>query len=106
MKEVKAVLPPAKLARLGEALRRVPGFPGMTVARLEGMAPPASAARATIRDELTDFAPRVRVEVVAPDEVAVALYDAALDSLSAGAPGECSVWMVDVERAAFVRKTV
>ena len=41
MKEIKAVIPPSRLARLREQFRKLPDFPGMTVS------PPARAARVT-----------------------------------------------------------
>jgi nitrogen regulatory protein P-II 1 len=48
MKEIKAVIQPARLPRLREAVRKIHDFPGMTVTRAEGLGyhpdkpPPAS----------------------------------------------------------------
>ena len=36
MKEIKAIIRPAKLANLRSRLHKVPGFPGMTVSKAEG----------------------------------------------------------------------
>ncbi len=105
MKEIRAVLAPQRLTALHEALKAVPGFPGMTVSRAERYPPPLPGAKQSIRQELTDRFARVRVEMVVPDEIVPALYDAIVACLSSGPPGDSLVWVVDVERAAFVHKT-
>jgi nitrogen regulatory protein P-II 1 len=107
MKEIKAVLDPRNLEALQTALKAVHGFPGMIVTKAEAHAVPRSThAHHTIREELTDRIPCVRVEIVVPDDVATAIYDAAVHCLAAGTPGGSVVWMADVARASFVRKTI
>ncbi|WP_028310831.1 P-II family nitrogen regulator [Derxia gummosa] len=106
MKEIKAAFAPQKLSAVTDALRKVPGYPGMTVMKAEAHAAPAPRAKTSIKDELKDSIPRVRIEIVAPDEVAEGLMEAIVAVVSTGAPGDSVVWMSDVERAAFVRKTV
>jgi nitrogen regulatory protein P-II 1 len=104
MKEIKAVVGPKKLDALEAALRAMPGFPGMTVSKAERYGAPSPQGKTTIRQELTDHVVRWRVEIVVPDELAGALYDAVVASLSSGVPGDSLVWLVDVERASFVHK--
>jgi nitrogen regulatory protein P-II 1 len=107
MKEIKAVLDPRKLEALREALKRVHGFPGMIVTKAEAHVVPRSAhAHHSIKEELTEHVPCVHVEIVVPDDVAPAIYDAAVHCLAAGTPGGSVVWMTDVVRASFVRKTI
>jgi Cu/Ag efflux pump CusA len=36
MKEIKAIVRPARLDRVSDALRKLPGFPGMSVGKVEG----------------------------------------------------------------------
>lgn len=105
MKEIKAVIAIQRLAALEDALRAVPGFPGMTVSRAERFPAPSPRVRPSIRHELTDHFARWRVEMLVPDEQAQALYDAVVASLSSGPPGDSLVWMTDVARASFVHKT-
>ncbi|UUX94959.1 P-II family nitrogen regulator [Aquabacterium sp. J223] len=106
MKEIKAVMAPQRLPGLHAALRAQPGFPGMTVLRAEGYVGAVSGGAVSIRDALRDHVPRVRVEMVVSDEVAERLYDCVVASVSSGQPGDSAVWMTDVDRAAFVHKTV
>ena len=107
MKEIKAIIRPNKLPSLRDALITLPGFPGMTVAKVEGCsAPSRHVVRQRIRDELTDYSPKVRIEIVAPDDVAEAIFQRITDIAQTGHYGDGLVWVTDVERAAFVFKTM
>ena len=107
MKEIKAVIRPNKLAALRDAMIALPGFPGMTVSRVEGCSAPSRhvAAKVRIKDELTDYTPKIRIEIVAPDEVADAIFERVTEVAQTGHYGDGLVWITDVERAAFVFKT-
>lgn len=105
MKEIKAVIRPNKLNPLRDVLRTVPGFPGMTVTRAEGCSAPARHLPHNIREELTDFTAKVRVEIVAEDNLAQTLFDRIVEVAQTGQIGDGLVWMTEVERAAFVHKT-
>ncbi|RIX49094.1 MAG: P-II family nitrogen regulator [Rhodocyclales bacterium GT-UBC] len=106
MKEIKAVIRPNKLSTLRDALVGMPGFPGMTVTRVEGCsAPTRHIGKNSIKDQLTDYSPKVRIEIVASDEVAEALFQRVIEVAQTGHYGDGLVWICDVERAAFVFKT-
>lgn len=105
MKEIKAVIRPSKLAALREALRELPGFPGMTVSKAEGCsAPSRHAQRPSIKDELTDYTAKVRIEIVAPDEASDAIVDCIVRVAQTGHVGDGLVWVTDVGRAVFIHK--
>lgn len=106
MKEIHAVIRPQKLPRLREVLRAVPGFPGMTITRAVGCGSTARHAPHTIKEELTDFTDKVRVEIIAPDELVDALVDHIVGVASTGQTGDGLVWVTEVQRAVFIRKTV
>ena len=108
MKEIKAVIRPNKLAVLRDALVALPGFPGMTVCKVEGCSAPSRhvPARIRIKDELTDYTPKVRIEIIAPDEVAEAIFQRVTEIASTGHYGDGLVWITDVEKVAFVFKTM
>jgi nitrogen regulatory protein P-II 1 len=107
MKEIKAVIRPNKLAVLRDALVALPGFPGMTVSKVEGCSAPSRhvPARVRIKDELTDYTPKVRIEIIAPDEVAEAIFQRITEVAQTGHYGDGLVWITDVEKVAFVIKT-
>jgi nitrogen regulatory protein P-II 1 len=106
MKEIKAVIRPNKLSALRDALVMLPGFPGMTVSKVEGCSAPARhIVRHNIKDELTDYTPKVRIEIVAPDEAAELIFQRITEVAQTGHFGDGIVWITEVERAAFIFKT-
>lgn len=106
MKEIKAVIRPNKLSALRDALISLPGFPGMTVTKGEGCsAPNRHLLRNTIKDQLTDYTPKVRIEIIAPDEVAEAIFSKITEVAQTGHYGDGLVWMTAIEKAAFIFKT-
>ncbi|MBL8427502.1 MAG: P-II family nitrogen regulator [Dechloromonas sp.] len=107
MKEIKAIIRPNKLPSLRDALVTLPGFPGMTVTKVEGCSAPSRhvPAKVRIKDELTDYTPKVRVEIVAPDDVAEAIFQRITDVAQTGHYGDGLVWIANIEKAAFIFKT-
>jgi nitrogen regulatory protein P-II 1 len=106
MKEIKAIIRPNKLSALRDALVMLPGFPGMTVSKVEGCSAPARhIVRHNIKDELTDYTPKVRIEIVAPDEAAELIFQRITEVAQTGHFGDGIVWITEVERAAFIFKT-
>ncbi len=107
MKEITAIIRPNKLPSLRDALVTLPGFPGMTVTKVEGCSAPSRhvPAKVKIKDELTDYTPKVRVEIVAPDDVAEAIFQRITDVAQTGHYGDGLVWIADIEKAAFIFKT-
>ncbi|QKV58038.1 MAG: P-II family nitrogen regulator [Dechloromonas sp.] len=107
MKEIKAIIRPNKLSALRDALVALPGFPGMTVSKVEGCsAPSRHVTRQRIKDELTDYSPKMRVEIIAPDEVAESIYQRITEVAQTGHYGDGLVWITEVEKVAFVFKTM
>lgn len=106
MKEIKAVIRPNKLSALRDALVALPEFPGMTVTRVDGCsAVSRHVVRKSIKDALTDFTAKVRVEIVVPDENAEAIFNRIIEIAQTGHYGDGLVWIADVEKAAFIFKT-
>lgn len=96
MKEIRAIVRTNRLARLQETLRAIPNFPGVTVFKAEGFTAPASIVHRTVRDELTDFTPKLMVCVLADDEMAATIRDAIIASCGTGQIGDGIVWTVDI----------
>ena len=105
MKEIKAVIQPARLARVREAFRRLPDFPGMTVSRAEGSGyHPDKPMPAGVKSELTDYSQKVRIEIVAPDEMVERLVSIILDTCHTGQAGDGVVWVTPVESLHRIRQ--
>jgi nitrogen regulatory protein P-II 1 len=105
MMEVKAVIRPNKLASLRAALLDTPGFPGMTVSKVEGCSAPSKTTKATIRDELTDYTAKVRIEIVCNAEIAPMIMDKIVAVCQTGQTGDGVVWCTPVPKAFFIAKT-
>lgn len=105
MKEIKAIIRPNKLTILRDKLMQVPGFPGMTVTKVEGCSAPARNFPGSLKEELIDFTPKVRIEIVAPEEVVEPIVNCITAVSQTGQIGDGLVWIADIERAWFLFKT-
>ncbi len=103
--EVKAVIRPNKLAALRTALLETSGFPGMTVTKVEGCSAPNRTSKSNIKDELTDYSAKVKIEIVCNDEVAQALMDRIVNICQTGQIGDGVVWCTEVPKAFFIAKS-
>jgi nitrogen regulatory protein P-II 1 len=103
--EVKAVIRPNKLATLRVALLEMPEFPGMTVTKVEGCSASSKTNKSTIKDELTDYSAKVRIEIVCNAEIADALMDRIVTVCQTGQIGDGVVWCTPVPRAFFIAKS-
>lgn len=107
MKEIKAIIRPNKLPSLRAALISLDNFPGMTVTRVEGCSGTNrhESVRVDIKQELTDYTAKVRIEIVASDDTALAILQRITEVAQTGHYGDGLVWITDVEKVAFIFKT-
>ena len=96
MKEIRAIVRPSRLARLRNALHAIPGFPGMTVFKAEGFTAPAALDKRSLREELTDFSPKLMVCVLADDEMVEPIRAAIIAACHTGQIGDGLIWTVDI----------
>ena len=105
MMEVKAVISPNKLGALRASLLDTPGFPGMTVSKVEGCSAPSKLDKATIKDELTDYSAKIRIEIICNPEIAGLLMDKIVGVCQVGHMGDAVVWCTPVQNAFFISKS-
>lgn len=98
MKEIKAIIQPQRLAKIRSALRNIRGFPGMTVTKLEGTGRDLAKPLPGILQELNDYAPKVRIEMIAPDDLVEGLLQILVEVGHTGQAGDGVVWVTEVER--------
>ncbi|MFV1985974.1 MAG: P-II family nitrogen regulator [Gemmatimonadota bacterium] len=100
MRMILAYVPPHRLDRVTRALRHVAHLPGLTVTDARGFgrekveAPDESPA-----EELMDFTPMSRLEVVAHDEQVDEIVNAIVESSYTGNRGDGKIFVLPVERA-------
>ena len=107
MKQIIAVIQPSRLPRVREAARRFAGFPGMTVDKVDGFSPSSgsneSAPAGGIRSELTEYSPKVRLMILAPDHLIYAIAELIHDCCHSGERGDGLIWTVPVDETIRIR---
>ena len=103
MKKIEAILKPFKLDEVKEALSEI-GVQGMTVTEIRGF------GRTGGKEEVyrgsayvIDFVPKVKIEIVAPDELAPQVVDAITESARTGKIGDGKIFVRDIEEAVRIR---
>ena len=105
MKEIKAIIQPGKLETLREALADLPDFPGMSIHRAEGCGPTSdrTSQPKTVRQVLTDFSPKVRIEIIAPDAMVESILATIREATHTGRLGDGIAWVTPVESFLRIR---
>ncbi len=101
MKEIKAVIQPHRLPKIRSALRNIRAFPGMTITKSEGCGHHVAKPTAGVREELTDYSPKVYLVMVVPDEMLEGILQIIVEVGHTGQVGDGIVWVTPVER--FIR---
>lgn len=100
MKEIKAYIKPNRLGMIRNAVRHVHNFPGMNVWPVEDCpAHSGEEIKHGVSEELTDFFPRVRIEIVAPDDKVDELVDLIRRHAYTGHPSDGLIWVTAIETA-------
>lgn len=98
MKEIKAVIQPARLPKIRSALRNIKNFPGMTVSKVEGCGHHLQAPNAGVREELTDYSPKIFLFLVVPDDMVEGILQTIVEVAHTGNAGDGIVWVTNTER--------
>ncbi|RQO32906.1 transcriptional regulator [Herminiimonas sp. KBW02] len=102
MKEIKAIIRPVRLDDVREALGQVTGFPGMTITQVEGCSSPARHQPQSHKEELLDYSPKVRIDIVIDDQYALAVYETIKSAASTKHIGDGILWMNTIEQFDYI----
>ena len=103
MKKVEAIIKPFKLEAVKEALSNV-GVEGMTVSEVKGFGRQKGHTEIYRGSEYTvDFLPKVKIELVLPDDQAEAAVAAIVRSARTGKIGDGKVFVSEVVDAIRIR---
>lgn len=98
MKEIKAIVRPSKLQKIRDAFRQLQGFPGMNISAVEGCSAHAGTEQHnTLKSELTDYTHKLRIEIVAPDEMLADILSIIHRNAYTGQSGDGVLWVTDVQ---------
>jgi nitrogen regulatory protein P-II 1 len=96
MKKIEAVIKPFKLDEVKEALQDI-GVQGMTVLEAKGYGRQKGHSELYRGAEyVIDFLPKLKIEVVVPDDMVQAVTDAIIASARTGKIGDGKIFVSDV----------
>ncbi len=103
MKKIEAIIKPFKLDDVKDALAEL-GIDGMTVIEVKGFGRQRGHTEIYRGSEYTvDFLPKIKIEVVLPDEITDAAVEAIANSARTNKIGDGKIFVFDVEEAIRIR---
>ncbi|MFU2090063.1 nitrogen regulatory protein P-II [Avibacterium avium] len=103
MKKIEAIIKPFKLDDVRESLSDI-GITGMTVTEVRGFGRQKGHTELYRGAEyMVDFLPKVKMEIVIPDELAEQCIQAIMETAQTGKIGDGKIFVYDVERVIRIR---
>ena len=103
MKKIEAIIKPFKLEEVKEALADL-GVEGMTVSEVKGFGRQKGHTEVYRGSEYTvDFLPKIKIEVVLTDTLAVSATEAIVKAARTGKIGDGKVFVSPVDEAIRIR---
>lgn len=103
MKKIEAIIKPFKLEEVRDALSEV-GVEGMTITEVKGFGRQKGHTEIYRGSEYTvDFLPKIKIEIVLPDNRADAAVTAIVKSAKTGKIGDGKVFVSTIEDAVRIR---
>ena len=103
MKKVEAIIKPFKLDEVKEALNQI-GIQGITVSEVKGFGRQKGHTELYRGAEyVVDFLPKIRIEVVVPDNLAEKVTLALCEAARTGKIGDGKITVIPVENAIRIR---
>ena len=103
MKKVESIIKPFKLDEVKDALGEI-GITGMTITEVKGFGRTGGKTEVYRGSAyVVDFVPKVRVQIIAEDEMVPALVDAILLTTRSGQIGDGKIFISDLANAIRIR---
>ena len=103
MKKIEAIIKPFKLDEVKEALQEA-GVQGLSVVEVKGFGRQKGHTELYRGAEyVVDFLPKVKIEVVLPDEQVDRAIDAIVQAANTGKIGDGKIFVTPVEQAIRIR---
>ncbi len=103
MKKIEAIIKPFKMEDVKEALAEI-GVEGMTVTEVKGFGRQKGHTEIYRGSEYTvDFLPKVKFEIVLPDDLASKAVEVIVASARTGKIGDGKVFVLPIEEAIRIR---
>ena len=103
MKKIEAMIKPFKLDDVRESLSDI-GISGMTITEVRGFGRQKGHTELYRGAEyMVDFLPKVKLEVVVPDELVDQCIEAIIETVQTGKISDGKIFVYNVERAIRIR---
>src|SRR6266851_9230326 len=103
MKKIEAIIKPHLLEKVKDALEQV-GVSGMTITEVKGFGRQKGHTETYRGSEYKiDFIPKIKIEVVVPDEMVDHVIDAVAKTAKTGKFGDGKIFVVPVEEVIRIR---
>jgi nitrogen regulatory protein P-II 1 len=103
MKKIEAILKPFKLEEVKDALGEI-GIEGMTVSEVKGFGRQKGHTEIYRGSEYNmDFLPKIKIELVVPDDRADNAIAAVVQSAKTGKIGDGKIFVTSIEQAIRIR---
>ena len=103
MKQIEAIIKPFKLDEVKEALTKV-GIQGMTITEVKGFGRQKGHTELYRGAEYSvDFLPKVKIQILVPDEKASQVVDTILQTARTGKIGDGKIFVAPVEEVIRIR---
>ena len=103
MKKIEAIIKPFKLDEVKEALQEA-GVQGLSVVEVKGFGRQKGHTELYRGAEyVVDFLPKVKIEVVLPDEQVERAIDAIVQSANTGKIGDGKIFVFDLQQVVRIR---
>jgi nitrogen regulatory protein P-II 1 len=103
MKQIEAIIKPFKLDEVKEALTKV-GIQGMTITEVKGFGRQKGHTELYRGAEYSvDFLPKVKIQILVPDDKASQVVDAILQTARTGKIGDGKIFVLPVEDVMRIR---
>lgn len=100
MKEIKAYIKPHKLSKVTLALHKVEGLTGMSVVDVRGFGRgKAKDAPHRIVEDLVDYIPHVKIEIVCTDEMVEEIISIIEKTAHTGLKGDGKIYISTIDDA-------
>lgn len=98
MKQVKAYIKPHRLSDVTLALHKVEGLSGIAVSDGRGFGKgKAKGTKHSVKEDLVDYIPHIRIEIVCPDHLVEAVVSAIEKNAHTGLRGDGIIYVSVVE---------
>ncbi|ADY72688.1 nitrogen regulatory protein P-II [Desulfurobacterium thermolithotrophum DSM 11699] len=103
MKKIEAIIKPFKLDEVKDALTEI-GITGMTISEVKGFGRQKGHTELYRGAEyVIDFIPKIKLEVIVPDESVEKVVEVIVNSAKTGRIGDGKIFILSVEDAVRIR---